>query len=155
MHASRGHVAAVRGIADHMMAAAAEGKMPHIYETSDFLHASAQPVAPQASKELEEMKAQMKDLSASMATKLDDIKKQQFKETEAPVRKTVEINASKLPKSTHALLTKNGINPSDSEKLSVASVDKMLDGSKITRSGSFAAKLNLVASGLLDPSQSA
>lgn len=120
MHAKMGHVAALHSMADQMDAEAALGKMPHVYQTMDFLNASSD--KKETSKEMTELKSSLEDITS----KLVDLEKARFAAAASPERKTLD------PAMKH-LLAKAGIKPSDdNEKMSIAAVDEALSKTKGT-----------------------
>lgn len=138
MHPKAGHVATLHNMADHMESEAALGKMPHIYYTNDFLHASNERKSDEPSKEVAELKAGIDAISS----KLVDIEKANFQAASSPERKT-------LSPSILALLNKVGLKASGSEKMTVESIDGILSNSKVSTANKIAIKLALRESGNL------
>jgi uncharacterized protein DUF6582 len=140
MNPKGGHVQHLRCMADHMDAEAAMGKMPHVYQTSDFYNASAKVDEKQEEKEDKEKK-ELKDVLEGLKTQISDLKKASFQAASEPERKT-------LPPSVMNLLAKTGIVPGD-EKLSIHSVDDALTKANINRVKRIEIKTHLKAANLI------
>lgn len=82
LHDKRGHVAALRRMADKMDAEAVMGKLPHIYESGEWLDAAA------ASPEVETLKAEIAKLG-------EEIKAAKFAASAEPQRKTETADGGK------------------------------------------------------------
>jgi hypothetical protein len=140
-----GHVAVLRNITGHLRAEAAMGRVPHIYRDHDYFVSAAvdkaDPAADMA-KKLDEMVKPLADGLKSLETKLADVKAAAIANVEAPVRKT-------LPAAITALLAKTGIEaPADGSKLSLANVNKALEG--LPTGTRLQVKAGLTQNGLLD-----
>lgn len=131
----RGHAAIARGMANDLEAAAAKGSRPQIYQTEDFLSASAD-----NKKDDEEADKKFKELQASnenLQTQIEDLKKTKFMNASEPNRQT-------LPPQITALLSKENLMPSNAgEKINVKSLDAAFDSAKMTTDQRLAAKTAL------------
>lgn len=117
LHPSNGHVMALRCMANHMMAEAAQGKMPHVYQNTDFMHAAADKTKKDKKEENTELKAFQAEMD-SLKTKLADAEKARFEASANPNRKT-------LSPEIKTLLANNGnTNPEAEGKLAISVVDK-------------------------------
>jgi hypothetical protein len=133
MHASQGHVAHLNKMADHMDADAAMGKLPHIYQTSDFYSAGKdEKKTNESSEALKEIKASMIELSSKMT----DMEKQRFAAAAEPERKTVPPYIAKI-------LAKGGINPEQEQKITAEEVSDLLKNKGVPIAARIAAKLEL------------
>lgn len=140
LHASKGHVAVLHKMADNMEAEAAEGKIPHVYQTQDFYNASAEHDS-KSTKEVDDLKDQI----SSMMTKLDDLKK-----TALTAGADVQAERKTVPANSRVLM-KAGLDPNQ-DKYDVSKLDAALDkvsGMQIHQK--IALKQNLAAQGRLDP----
>jgi hypothetical protein len=138
----RGHANVLRKMAGHMRAEAALGKVPHIFR--EFIGAAAEKAEPAAdmSAKLDELVKPLAEGLKAMETKLADLKAAAVANVEAPVRKT-------LPAAITALLAKTGIEaPADGSKLSLANVNKALEG--LPTNTRLQVKAGLTQNGLLD-----
>jgi hypothetical protein len=153
MHASRGHVAVLRHMADSMMAEAHQGKIPSEYSGPSMYHSTAQvpaaatPVADPAIKaEVEAIKASVQkttDALASMTTMLTDIQAAARRTSTAPERKTIDARMERLlAKSGHPELA-NG------EKMTIMALDAALKGGSLTPEERMEVKMKLRNAGLL------
>lgn len=133
MHPKGGHVAVLHDMADKMEADAAMGKLPHVYYTNDWLHASSSKKEEGEEKKTDEFKS----LIEGLKTEISDLKKAKFDASaDAPARKTFD-------KGMINLFAKTGLNPSD-DKLSIHQIDAALDKTPgLSRVQSIAMKLNL------------
>jgi len=156
---NNGHQVALRKIAGHMRASAAQGKVPHIYRDHDYgVNANAdtnEPVKKEDDTDMDlqllldkiaamsaEFKAEIADLKAAQATQIADLKAQAFQNSVAPVRKTADA-------ATVQLLAKAGLEaPTDGGKVSVAVLDKALVGMDMDKRLQFKSQLRVA--GLLD-----
>lgn len=139
MHPSVGHTSVLRNMADKMEAEAALGKMPHIYQTSDFMYASAD----KGEKENKAVK-ELEDKISSLTSKITDLEKANFQASAAPERKTFSPEVTQL-------LIKAGLKE-DTKELSAAAVDEALDKVGITNPRErMAKKFKLQQEGVLKP----
>jgi len=116
MHPKGGHVAILHGMADSMEAEAALGKLPHVYQVNDWMHGAADKKEEEGDKKNDELKSMIEGLT----TQINDLKKANLDAGAAPERKT-------LPKGVLSILTKAGLNPTDTNKISVHELDAALD----------------------------
>ena len=119
---SNGHAMAARKIADHMEAEAASGKLPHVYYTNDYMSASKNEQNKEENKEV----MQLKELVASLETKITDLSKQKFEASEQPERKTVS-KTGEISIATKRLLEKIDIQASSDKKINVYKLDEALN----------------------------
>lgn len=138
MHASKGHVAVLHGMADQMDADAALGKMPHVYQTDNWFGASKE-VAKQDDSAITALSAKLDE----MTTKITDLSKANFSASAEPERKTLRPEILKL-------LAKNGIAHEEGKKLDTAAVDKALKDTSMTVQQRLHLKLNLQEAGQLN-----
>ena len=133
-HATRGHVTVLRHMAGAMRADAAQGKMPHIYESTGQYYASADTraaaapdVAGEVAKKVNELVGPLTEQVKALGTQIADIKAAAVRDTPAPERKTVS------PQIT-ALLAKAGIEaPADGGKIELAKLDVALKDLPVER----------------------
>lgn len=133
-HPTKGHVAVLHHMANHMEAEAMTGKVPHIYHTENFLNASSE-------KDSSEIKS-LKDEIESLKTKVSDSEAKAFQASQAPERKT-------MPPVFSNILKKVNIQANSDGKYDLDALDKALDVSGISRTQRIALKTNLQTSGLL------
>jgi len=134
MHPQQGHVVTLKRLVGSMRAAAAMGKIPHIFRDEAYpLEASTE-----TKKEPDEMtpedvtkavEAAMKpvlDKLAAAETQISDLKAAAKAASPAPERKTVSPMVS-------SILARSGLTlPEDGEKLSVAKMDEVLSKGNLT-----------------------
>jgi hypothetical protein len=84
-----GHALVLRRVAGHLRAAAALGKVPHVFRDSDWLTAAADDKADDVSKKLDEMVKPLPDGLKALESKLADVKAAAVANVEAPARKTL------------------------------------------------------------------
>lgn len=141
---SNGHAVALRKMAGCMRAEAAQGRMPSTYH-SFYAAAAVAPPVDNSAAIAAAVDAVVKPLAASLAamgTQMADLKAAAFKESTAPVRKTLtpEINA---------LLARSGLEaPAAGEKLALGKVDAALKDLPLDQRISVKAALS--KNGLLD-----
>lgn len=153
-HPTNGHAIAINKIADHMSAAAAAGQLPHVYENTDFVHASnanTNDTKTNEDEETEEMK-ELKQMVASMQTEIADLKSQKFEaagDNAEGKRKTTPT--VQLSEKTRHLMAKAGINLS--EKVDPYAVDEALANmKKLTVADRISIKHSLANAGLIPAS---
>lgn len=127
----RGHIAAARSMADDIEAQANLGKKPQIYQTQDFLSASAD-----ADKKIETLQAGLADMN----TKFEDLKKSKFEAAAQPERKT-------LSPEIKTLLAQANIIPGEDGKLNIKQLDAALEKTQMNAEQRIAFKSTLRQSG--------
>jgi hypothetical protein len=115
-----GHALVLRRVAGHLRAAAALGKVPHVFRDSDWLTAAADDKADDVSKKLDEMVKPLPDGLKALESKLADVKAAAVANAEAPARKT-------LSPAITTFLVKAGLEaPANGEKFSLAKLNDAL-----------------------------
>lgn len=144
-HATRGQVATLRHMAGQMMAAAADGKVPQIYQPSEDLY-GAGPL-PKPNPEDLEMKKALAGIAAALAnfhTELRDVQARSAANTARPERKT-------LPPHITALLARSGVTlPEGDGKLPLAAIDAALGKTSLDTVKRMEIKTVLAREGLLE-----
>lgn len=130
---NNGHAIALRKMAGHMRAEAAQGRMPSAWHRGDMWAAAEKGGAPvvdvtaEVAKAVAALVTPLTDKLSAMGTQMADLKAAAFKESPEPARKTAS------PEIT-ALLARTGIEaPKDGEKLSLSAVDKALSALPISQ----------------------
>jgi hypothetical protein len=144
-HSRMGHVKACRAMADHLRAAAATGKLADSWPGFDGFYAAAE-VKPEVKTdpaENPEVKV-LKDLIASLSTKMSDMQAAASRSSAPAERKTL------TPQIT-ALLARTGITipGGDNAKLAVADLDKAFASSNLELVKRMEVKNALSKAGLL------
>lgn len=121
-HPENGHARVLHSMAGTMRAAAAMGRLPHVFRDHDYPMSAAVTAAvdPETKKQLETVQASLKTLTDSLAgitTKIADLKASNERTAAAPERKT--LNASTL-----ALLQRHSAMPADGD-ISKINLDKL------------------------------
>ncbi len=138
-HVTRGPAAHLNRMADQMEAAAMVGQLPHVYRDHDFtVDASAASVAAEPTAEVKVLR----DLVASLETKVADLTKRDFNALREPARKTV-------PADTTAMLNKFSLQAGADGTVSVEAVDTALAAAGVTGAKAIEAKLKLHNAGLI------
>jgi hypothetical protein len=139
--AKRGHAVIARGMANDLEAAAAKGSRPQMYQTDDWLNASADD-----KKADEGMDKKYKELEAAhddLKTQIEDLKKTKFMEAGEP-------NRSTLPPQITALLASSNLMPSgQGEKINIKSLDAAFDAAKMSTAQRISAKTALKSQNLI------
>ena len=161
-HPKRGHVAIMRHMASCMRAEAAMGKMPHVYEGSDWVGAAAdktekvdvdgvvkaavEKAAADFTKQIAEVKAAAekaeaahKDEKASLETKLSDLQAAASKAGEqAAIESNQKPQRKTLTANETTLLAKAGVElPKDDEKLNVRKVNEAFASAGLSENSRF------------------
>jgi hypothetical protein len=106
-HSENGHAIAARKIADHLMAAASSGQLPHQYQTTKAIAAAGEEKEEGEKEDSKETK-ELRNLIASLQTKITDLEKQNFDAAGDNVsRKTVDT--ANLDEPNRRLLARAGI----------------------------------------------
>lgn len=143
MDSANGHVKVLHHMAAHMEAEAATGKVPFIYRDHDWTFRGAAETLVQPKVEDSEAFKALKASLDDVTTKLVDLKAQAFKQVEAPARKTVSAESTKL-------LAKGGITEAPTAPLNEEAVDRLLEAAGVTSTTArIEAKLRLTKDGLM------
>jgi hypothetical protein len=142
----RGHVKGLRAMAASMRADAAQGRVPAQYDSYMYGAADpktgAQPDAAMIASAVEAAVKPLREELASEKTKVADLQASATRNSPAPERKTV-------PAATLQAMAKAGlVQPGEGEKLSIADVDKALEGMPTTQR--LQAKAGMRQAGLLN-----
>ena len=165
-HATSGHAAVLRKMAETMRADAAEGKMPHVFHSfmgsaerqvdkaDEAVAKAVAAVEASFTKKFDEMKAEadkaqkvLKDELESTKTLLADVKAKAVSQAERPERKTVALS-----KMDGQLLAKAAIEPNkDTGKLPIEELNKFLaTQAHMKPENKIAFKTGLARAGLID-----
>jgi hypothetical protein len=154
-HPSMGHAMRLHKMADHMMAEAHMGSMPHVYRDHDWpTYASAarasedDPKVKELAAEVEKLTASLKtkdDEVAALGTKVKDLEANAAKNVAAPERKT-------LSPAIAALMARGGIELPEPEggKIAVAKVDEVLSKTSLSTVERMQFKAELRNAGMLN-----
>lgn len=144
-HATRGHSAILRHMADEMMAEAHRGLMPSTYHGMSMYAAGDQGEDSEIKKELKTLKDGLKaaqDENAALKTKVTDLSARADKQS-APDRKT-------LPARIQSLMAKGALTlPENGEKFSISKIDAVLKGTSLNPSERIEVKIGLERAGLV------